>query len=456
MARFVVVHSLVAAAILASALSVATEFAQAQGPGDDRYFMLRDPFRRTTPFYSPQSERDLLPKPTVVEPPSDQPVGVTHPSTADAEKTRPTPATEFVLVFGDTLADQLAQGLADAFAADRPEVAIIKKTKASTGFVRADFYDWPAQIPALLAAEKASAVVIMLGANDRQQLRDETGAHEPRSDRWRELYGRRVEDTLNRLKEKGVPVFIVGLPAMRSPRLSTDMEYFNDILRERAEKTGAYFVDVWDGFVDEKGEFIAMGPALDGQTRRLRISDGVHFSKAGGRKLAHYVERDLVRLFDQRAGRAPLVPQEAPEIAPSGRPVAGPVLPLTQPAGLVGPLAGGEARTSAPVDAMAARVLVEGMPVEPVRGRADDFRWPSSSASAPPDEPKEQSVALPVEPQAQPVAAEPAKKNVPAQKAKKNAPAQSQKRPATAQPAPASASPQPQSNIGVPDIIRTR
>jgi len=153
MARFAVVRFLLAAAVLAGALSVATEFAQAQESSDDRYFMLRDPFRRTTPFQSSPSERDLLPKPTVVEPPSDQPVGVAYGSTADAAKARTIPVTEHVLVFGDTLADQLAQGLADAFVADRPEVAIIKKTKASTGFVRADFYDWPAQVPALLAAE---------------------------------------------------------------------------------------------------------------------------------------------------------------------------------------------------------------------------------------------------------------------------------------------------------------
>ena len=244
MARFVPARFFLAAAVLAGALSVATDIARAQGMSDDRYFILRDPFRRSVPFFNFPFGRDSHPRPSNVEPPSDQPVGTVYGSTADADNERPSPATEYVLVFGDTLADQLAQGLADAFVADRPEVAIVKKTKASTGFVRADVYDWPARIPSLLAAEKVTAIALMLGANDRQPLRDETGAHEPRSERWRELYGKRVEDTLNRLKEKGVPVFIVGLPAMRSPRLSDDMEYINDILHERAEKTGTYYVDI--------------------------------------------------------------------------------------------------------------------------------------------------------------------------------------------------------------------
>jgi hypothetical protein len=127
------------------------------------------------------------------------------------------------------------------------------------------------------------------------------------------------------------------------------------------------------------------GPALDGQTRRLRLPDGVHFTKAGARKLAHYVERDLIRLFDLGRGRGLQLPQEAPpEVAPppAGRPVAGPVLPLTQPAGPVGQLAGAGPRAASPADPVAARVLTEGLPPTPVAGRADDFRWPPAAAAA--------------------------------------------------------------------------
>jgi hypothetical protein len=37
-------------------------------------------------------------------------------------------------------------------------------------------------------------------------------------------------------------------------------------------------------------------------------------------------------------------------------------------------------------DPIAARTLVEGIPAEPVAGRADDFRWPPPDA-APPESP---------------------------------------------------------------------
>jgi hypothetical protein len=378
--------------ILLTGFALASTFASAayaQHNRDERYFFLRDPFGRGRSLFN-FPERRSAPKPHRHSEPAvpQEPSGTVYGSSADADTQRFIPATEYVMVLGDSLADQLSQGLADGFVTERPEVAILKKTKVATGFVRADVYDWVAQVTGLLAKEKATALVVLLGINDRQPLRDDQGAHEFRSDRWRELYGKRIEDFLNKLKEKGVPIFVVGLPPVRSPKMSLDMVYMNEILSERTRKAGGYYIDVWDGFVAENGDYMATGPALDGQTRRLRNSDGIHFTKAGQRKLAHYVERELVRLFDSR--RTPKLPQApGPEAAkPDGkpatanaRPLAGPVIPLTQITGHGDTLAGAPAKPATRVklpttDPNLARMLVDGRPVDPIAGRADDFRWP--------------------------------------------------------------------------------
>ena len=396
MVRAAAPRLLLAAAICAGAFTATITPASAQWP----FFMPRDPYPRDpyyrqryrpppppSPFYGfprePQRQIEAAPAPV-----AEEPSGTIYGSTEAADKNRTSQANHYVLVVGDSLADQLAQGLADAFVVERPEVAIVKKTRGSSGLVRADFYDWPAQLPALLEAEKPSAIAVLLGTNDRQVLRDDKGVYEIRSDRWRELYVLRIEAFVNELKKKGVPVFLVGLPSMRIPRLSADLQYINEILREQAQRLGVYYVDIWDGFVGENDEFAMFGPALDGQRRRLRVDDGVHFTRAGARKVAHYVERDLIRLFDQ-GPRGPLIPQETPEAAPAptGRPVAGPVVPLTQPAGPVGQLLGAGAPTQSTNDGIASRVLIEGRPVEPVSGRADDFRWPRAGNGATPQAP---------------------------------------------------------------------
>ncbi len=373
-------RTLVLAAALAG--SLAAPAAAQQDMRDDRYFMLRDPFRPQRGLIT--TPRELLtPPPLPAEPRQEQQGGTVYNSAADADRLRTEPVKEYVLVLGDSLADQLAQGLADAFVTERPEVAIIKKTRDISGFVRTDVFDWPAQAPGFVAADKATAVVVMLGSNDRQPIRDETGAHEPLSNRWREIYTKRIEDFLTKLKETKVAVFIVGLPSMGNPRLTTDFPHINEIFRERAQKVGVTYVDIWDGFVNERGDYVITGPALDGQMRRLRANNGIHFTRFGMRKLAHYVERDLVRLFGART--LPSAPQDAtPEPVPEAvRPIAGPVISLTTPTSQTGALAG-SARRTVPMDSVAIRTLVEGLPAEPVAGRADDFRWPQPSAATQP------------------------------------------------------------------------
>jgi hypothetical protein len=145
------------------------------------------------------------------------------------------------------------------------------------------------------------------------------------------------------------------------------------------EKAGIVYVDIWDGFVDEEGKFSPQGPDHLGQTRRLRTSDGVYFTKFGARKLAFYVEREIERsLSSQRvpvALPAAAEPEHAGRKGKAGgsvRPMAGPVVPLTgSNVGSEQGLLGG------PGESPRATVgLSAGESAAAPNGRADDFSWP--------------------------------------------------------------------------------
>jgi len=158
--------------------------------------------------------------------------------------------------------------------------------------------------------------------------------------------------------------------------------FLDSLYREAAGKAGITYVDVWDGFVDEGGLFLPKGPDFEGQIRQLRSNDGVFFTKAGARKLAHYVEREITRLLAARSGpialpTEPMTPDtNAPPGQPAPRPLAGPILPLTAPSLATDQLLGGPGARPAAVDALAARTLVNGEALDPPPGRADDFAWP--------------------------------------------------------------------------------
>ena len=130
-----------------------------------------------------------------------------------------------------------------------------------------------------------------------KSTRSPNGIYEFREERWVELYNKKIEDLIAVLKSKGVPVLWVGLPAVRGTRATADMLFLDSLYREAAAKAGITYVDVWDGFVDEAGRYLQQGPDFEGQIRRLRSYDGVYFTQAGARKLAHYVEREITRLL---------------------------------------------------------------------------------------------------------------------------------------------------------------
>jgi hypothetical protein len=160
------------------------------------------------------------------------------------------------------------------------------------------------------------------------------------------------------------------------------MLFLDSLYRDAAGKAGITYVDVWDGFVDEAGRFLQRGPDFEGQPRKLRSDDGVFFTRAGARKLAHYVEREITRLMAGRSApialpSEPATPDASAEPGkPAPRPLAGPIVPLVASSVGTDQLLGGPGSRPAAVDALAAKTLVKGEPLTPPAGRADDFTWP--------------------------------------------------------------------------------
>lgn len=412
---------------------------------------------RDDDYYSPPRQRQQQPSESSRAPP---------PKKVDAkdEHTRPTTS---IVVMGDDMADWLAYGLEEVFS-DTPEVGVVRKNKLNSGLLRYDAkgdLDWWHVAHDTLAQEKADYVVMMLGIGDRQDIREKDLAKEAetrakdqqakdeaeknngqkpakandtgengtpsaqrakktggpvvfRSDEWEKVYSRRIDDTIAALKSKGVPVIWVGLPSIRGARSSSDAAYLNELYRARAERAGVTYIDVWDGFVDEAGKYSNYGPDYEGQMRRLRLSDGVFFTKAGAIKLARYVERELSRFMSNRVPVAlPSGPSEAApsDSKPTERPLMGPVIPLTETPKekdkdsdkLLG------APGSSPIhgDAIATKVLANGETVAAPPGRADNFAWPNGSQAETGTASPETPIADQPQPEA-PVAAQP--KAVPA------------------------------------------
>ena len=341
------------------------------------------------------------------------------------------PATSTVVVIGDSMADWLGYGLDEKYA-DQPQISFERKIRALSGLVRYDAkneaLDWPQATNEALSKEKPDAIVVMLGLNDRVPLREKApaqpkqnggppqaanqsaapaqdeapqtadpeakpspagqsasqaqvpgGPYDFHTDRWAAIYAKRIEAMIAALKSKRVPIIWVGLPAIRGSKATSDISYLDELYRERAERAGIIYVDIWDGFVDEDGAYTMHGPDFEGQNRRLRTADGVHFTRAGAVKIASYVDRELRRVMPSSVVPVALPgPDATPKSEPAGaRPDVGPVLPLTGSSGdHASELLGAAIGPTQISDPIAAKVLARGGSLAAPPGRADDFSWP--------------------------------------------------------------------------------
>lgn len=299
-----------------------------------------------------------------------------------------------VLVVGDFLGGGLADGLETAYE-QNADVVIVDRTNGSSGLVRDDHYDWPGNIGSVIEEENPDAVVVMIGSNDRQQMRVDGNREPPRSDAWVKEYERRATALIKTIRDRDLPLIWVGNLPFRPGAMSSDMLAFNDIYRRLVTDAGGEYVDVWDGFVDESGAFATNGPDMNGQPAQLRSSDGINVTRDGRRKIAFYAEKPLNRLFETGSATpgTPGLDGDGLLGGPSPDGSAPAVIDRTAPMALddlgsdsSGQLLGasfarprGEARTPAE------QLSREGLAPAPTPGRADDFeiRRPAPASAGP-------------------------------------------------------------------------
>ncbi len=221
-----------------------------------------------------------------------------------------------VSVLGDGFATGLLEGLVEAIGQDT-RLSIQRRVRDVPTIMSADFDSKVADLERELATEPLNIAVVMVGESDRVALRSSTGRRVPSgSPEWLVEYGRRVDLLMKVIKRKNPGVYWVGLPILARGDANEQAQKMNDVLRERAYLNSFKYIDAYAGFSDEANGYSAYGPDLQGKIRVLRQGDGVSFTGAGNRKLAHFVEKELRRDLNQaRANRTiPLLGSEEEQV----------------------------------------------------------------------------------------------------------------------------------------------
>jgi hypothetical protein len=237
-----------------------------------------------------------------------------------------------VLIVGDQLAGGMGAGLI-RMAENDSTIEVINRFNETSGLARPEVYDWAASIPKIVEGRNFTSAFVLIGFNDRRELRDGDKVLKFGTPDWDALYKKRVDAVLDVLAAQHIQVFWMGEPPVGDPAMDADLQNITALQKDRVAAKSASFIELRSPFVNPQGGYTDRGPDETGTERRIRESDGVTFFKQGNNRLGQ------IALAALKSGAAPLAQPAA--VATAVAPVS--ALPATAvPVEDQGPLFGQE------------------------------------------------------------------------------------------------------------------
>lgn len=306
-----------------------------------------------------------------------------------------------ILAIGDAIGGGLGAGLARV-TEPSGDYDVSVRLNEESGLARPEVYDWAATVDKILAANAFDVIVVQIGANDRQTIRDGDKRYAFNSPEWTAAYRQQIDRLLDRLLASSARVVWVSPPPMKDPDYDAAVKVITDLQRAQVTARGATFVDIRPQFSNPDGSYADAVTDDAGNTIKLRGRDGISFFKTGNNRMAEVVLAAIESDPAAEAGKTSRL--DSPGATKTDSEAAAPKLdevplfgqavmdaePYTvQPEGVtanaillaagdIGPEAALKTlRDIAPKDSGAERLFRLGQPKPPPAGRADDFALPA-------------------------------------------------------------------------------
>jgi hypothetical protein len=224
---------------------------------------------------------------------------------------QPVDDTYRILVIGDALAGGLGAGLS-RMAEPEPRFEIVNRFQETSGIARPEVYDWTESLPKIMEGKDFKAVVVLLGANDRQPIREGDFRLVFNTPEWTAAYEAKIDELLDVLNGAGVKVFWVSIPPMGDAKYDADMQILAALQKQEVQSKGQIYVDLRGAFLGPDGNYTDKGPDDTGEVRKLRSRDGVTFFKQGNNRFGQLLLAEINRVIG--AGQIETTPAFTPKV----------------------------------------------------------------------------------------------------------------------------------------------
>jgi hypothetical protein len=201
-----------------------------------------------------------------------------------------------ILLIGDSIGDNLAYGMIPQLSKE-PTLKFVRKAKASTGLSNAWFYNWHTNLATFLKEEKPNLVVVLLGANDRQNYVVNNKVQNFGTEAWKKTYRSNITKIATASTKAGAYVLWVGMPIMKPYNYAKGITTLDEQFAMAVPLVpGATYLSTRAYTADASGAYRA-GALVNGKYAQLRGQDGIHFTSMGQNVIATYVINNIIKTY---------------------------------------------------------------------------------------------------------------------------------------------------------------
>ncbi len=200
-----------------------------------------------------------------------------------------------VLLVGDSLAESIQLSLSPLLS-NIPSVKLKAEGLVSTTLTNKHFVDWPRKLRQLLAYRHYDLVLVFIGANSCQAVRNDDGSVVSYgSGTWNQAYGARIRDFIQIIKGRGAAVWWLMNPPMLKKDYQACMQSVGRVQRQVAGEMADEVIETADIVAADDGSY-TQSKIIGGKLYSLRNRDGVHFTIQGSR----LISEDILHRIHQR------------------------------------------------------------------------------------------------------------------------------------------------------------
>ena len=200
-----------------------------------------------------------------------------------------------ILLVGDSLAESIQLSLSPLLSRI-PSVSLKSNAIVSSTLTNKHFVDWPKTLRQLLGQRHYDLVLVFIGANSCQAVRNDDGTIVGYGSKaWEKAYGGRIRDFIQLIKGEGAATWWLINPQMLKPDYQRCMASISKVQRQVGQELADEIIETAPIVGADDGGY-AQSKVIDGKVYSLRSRDGVHFTIEGSRLVS---EEILLRIYQR-------------------------------------------------------------------------------------------------------------------------------------------------------------